>query len=156
MAVYFWNAARSEPTELPWELQRFYCTAWQDRIISVLHPWVHPQLSKQCTEISVTTSVSPTTNRGCETGKALPRFTKGKNPYAHKTIPSLRQLQHSGGQILSSFFGGWLLCHILQNSSSACSTVCACSLSWMQLGQTHKRCQGMGKTLLWRRACSEE
>lgn len=50
----------------------------ENRILSLLHPSVYPQLSRQCTAISVITSVSPTANRGCETGKAFPRFISWK------------------------------------------------------------------------------
>lgn len=93
----------------------------ESRILSLLHPREYPQLSKQCTAISVITSVSPTANRGCETGRAFPRFTK---------LSYLWNVLGIRFTFLIFFplcvcVGGCLLCNILQNSSSACNS-CVC------------------------------
>lgn len=102
----------------------------ENRILSLLHPSVYPQLSRQCTAISVITSVSPTANRGCETGKAFPRFISWKpTPFLTKHFYLWRVLGIRFTFLiffpLCVWWWGCLLCNILQNSSSACNT-CVC------------------------------
>lgn len=149
MAVYFWNAARSEPIELPWELQRFYCTAWQDRIISVLHPWVHPQLSEQCTEISVTTSVSPTTNRGCDTAKLPPGSPKEITPLPTKLFHLWGNCSVLGVRFHLVFLGGGyyvISCRIQVQLAVLCVHAASLECSWDRptnaVKAWEKRCSG--------------
>lgn len=132
----------------------------------LLHPITYPHLSKHFTEISIITSVSPPTEavKYAKPSPGSPTGNQSLSPQNCSISEAIAALWGTDSSFYLFLFGGvwgWgvvLLCNILQNSSSACNTCVFIQplLNAVRKGHTHKRCQGMGKTLLSRSACSEE